>query len=131
MKNEILFVYNSNKQEDKKALGYVKSMQHHKVKEFDVQKDIFTELQLIEIAQKLRASPEILMDKKADLFREKFKKKNLSFSDVPTVLRENPDLICTPILIYHDRAKLLDSAYELIKDDMVDKQIKVKKGSYY
>ncbi|MBX2843866.1 MAG: hypothetical protein KTR26_18990 [Flammeovirgaceae bacterium] len=126
MKNEILFVYNSNKHEDKKALGYVKTMQHHKVKEFDVQKDIFTELQLLEIAQKLGASPEILMDKTSDIFKQNFKGKDLSTSDIPTVLRENTDLISTPILIYHDRAKILASGYELIKDDMDEKHIKVK-----
>ena len=51
---ELTLIYHSDKQADKKARGYVESLQGFKIKTIDLAKESLTETQLAEIADSSR-----------------------------------------------------------------------------
>lgn len=116
--NEILLIYDSNDIQDRKALGYAKSLKHHAVKEIDVQKNTLTELQFEMLADKFDLDPYELIDDKSEVFKEKYADSDLEPSDILKIMKNNPEMIKTPIAVYHDNGRIMGSAYEFIKDDM-------------
>jgi arsenate reductase len=118
MENEMLFIYNSNSMEDKVALGYVKPTTKYKVKEFNVSQETFTELQLKEIADRLEVEPKDLMDTKSSIYKDKYATTNLSQQDDLVALKNEPDLMRTPIALYQNEGQLVDTKYVYMKKDM-------------
>ncbi len=123
MKNastEIAIIYDSRDLQDKEALAYAKSLRFRKVKEYDIRKHMFTEQQLERLLQLLDAEPRVLINDKSDVFNRHFKNTNLDREGVVKVLRKYPELMRTPIILYENRAKILGSSYEMIKDEMTE-----------
>lgn len=118
--NEILFIYNSESIEDRRALGYAKSLKHHNVRVFDIQTDRFTETQLEEIVNFMDIDPKELIDVKSDTFQKEYANVDLTREGVISVLSLKPKLMRTPIAIYQDRSRFVGSAYEFIKEDMAN-----------
>jgi len=118
--HEILFIYNSNDIKDRKALGYVKSLKHLHIKEFDLYEDDFSEFQIEEIIQRLNIQPSELINKNSKLYLEKYSDKELGHKDILKVLSQKPEMIKTPIALYHDHARFVGTGYEFIKEDMVN-----------
>lgn len=105
--SELLFIYNSNSLQERRAFGYAKSSGKYVVKSLDLDKDNLTERQVVEIAQRLKIPLDDLLNNDAgnDLISE----------DIPTYLVQNPTFLRTPIVLYHDGGEFVDSSFEFIK----------------
>jgi len=125
----MLFIYNSNSAQDKVALGYVKPTTEYKVKEFNIRQETLTELQLKEIADRLNVQPKDLMDTKSSIYKDKYANANLSQQDILIALKHEPDLMRTPIALYNNVARFVDSKYEFIKKDMNYNEGKASKAN--
>ena len=114
-KKELLFIYNAEKSTDRTALSYAEPIKDYKLKEFDISKDFFTELQLKEIASLLHVQPKEMVDTTSDIYRDKYANSSLSESDLLTVLKHEPSMMRTPIALYHDHGEFVTSSYDFIK----------------
>jgi arsenate reductase-like glutaredoxin family protein len=118
--NEILLIYNSKHIQDRSALGYAKSLKNHSIKEYDTQFKSLTELQLVDIIQSLDIEAAELIDRKSETYIKEYSEVDLDDKGILKALRAHPEIIKTPIAIFKDKAKFLDSSYELIMQDMVN-----------
>lgn len=128
-KKEILFIYNSAMQDDRVALGYTKALKDFVIKEFDIKKEAFTETQLKEIATRLLVKPADLIDRESDIYVDKYAGSQLKETDVLVALKHEPDLMRTPIAIYHERAEFVHSKYDFISRGMQSPTIKSSKAN--
>jgi arsenate reductase len=128
-KKELLFIYNSQKTTDRTALSYAEPIKEFKLKEFDISKDFFTELQLKEIASLLKVQSKELIDTTSDVYRDKYANSKLSETDLLTVLKHEPSMMRTPIALYHDRGEFVTSSYDFIKKDMATPASTVKSAN--
>ncbi len=116
--NELILFYNSNDPQDRAILGYAKSVKDHVVKEIDVQTFTFTKTQLKLISHMLDTPLEELVDKKSKTYLQNYKEANLTEEGLLTALRQNSDLLTTPIALYNDQGEVISSSYDLIKEGM-------------
>ena len=116
--NEILFIFNSKLYDDNKARGYITSLHKHKIKEHDLFNESLTERQIAEIAQRMNIPVEGLLDRQSATYREKFSGTELKGHDLLKVLKENPDVMKTPLVIMEHKAVVIDDPYTFVKDDM-------------
>lgn len=128
-KKELLFIYNSQKNSDRTALSYAEAIKEYKLKEFDISKDFFTELQLKEIASILKVQPKEMIDTTSDIYHDKYAKSSLSETDLLTVLKHEPSMMRTPIALYHDRGEFVTSPYGFIKKDLATPTTTVKSAN--
>jgi arsenate reductase len=120
--NEILLIYNSEKLSDRKALGYAKSVKGYTVKERDIARDALTETQLKEVANRLGVSPEALIDRESDVYQDKYKSADVSENDLLIALKNEPELLRTPIALYADHSEFVDP-YTFVKRGMASPDI--------
>jgi len=116
VKNEIFLIYNSKIIRDRETLAYAKALKSYVIKDLDITKDFLTQMQLAEIAQKLNVTMRGLLDKKSA--SENTNLLHLSEDDLFKVLKNNPDLLRTPIAIYPDKAAFIGSPYDFVNKDM-------------
>ncbi|MEQ8582169.1 MAG: hypothetical protein RIC30_03830 [Marinoscillum sp.] len=116
--NELLFIYDSNDLQDREALAYAQSLKNYQVKTLDVRAHTFTEWQLQEILERLEVEPEDLINRRSAVYLKEYVGVELDREDTLKAIRKHTDLIKTPVVIYHDSARLIGSSYELIKKDM-------------
>ena len=113
--SEVTLIYHSDKPDDRKARGYVESITVSAIKTLDLKRDPITEMQLAEIADKLKSPILSLVDPTyADRAKE-VQASNLSDDDIVRMLANEPILIATPILIVGKKAFRYNSSYELIR----------------
>ncbi len=112
-KNELILIYDSKKQNDKKALGYLQSLDQYVIKSWDISKEPLTETQIASIAAKLKKSPEYLIDQQSDLYKERMKNSTYIQKEELKILKHNPSIIRTPIVITANGADLMKSPFEL------------------
>ena len=117
-KNEILFIYNSQKLSDRQALGYISCLPKWKIKEVDLDKERLTELQINQLADMLNYTPKEIVDKSSALYKTMYAGANLSVNDTIKAMSQNQELIKTPIAIFHNQAKRLGSPYQVVKWDI-------------
>lgn len=116
---ELTLIYHSEKTDDKKARGYVQSLNNVAIKTLDLAREPITETQLAQLADKIEIPIEELIDVTYD-DSESHKEdlKQMDKTALLTMIKQNPKLLSTPILIIGDRAYKYGSAYHLIKDRM-------------
>ena len=121
---ELTLVYHSEKTDDKKARGYVESLPSLVIKTLDLAKEPITETQLAQLADKIEIPIEDLIDvsydERSSADRERAGLKQMNKTEILTMIKHNPKLLRTPILIIGDRAYKYGSAYHLIKDQMAE-----------
>ncbi len=119
---ELTLIYHSEKSDDKKARGYVESLRDVTIKTLDLAREPITETQLAQLADKIEIPVQDLIDvtydERADTENNKEGLKEMDPTEILTMIKQNPKLLCTPILIIGDRAYKYGSAYHLIKDKM-------------
>ncbi len=125
-KNEIKFLYNGNKLEDKEAYAYALTLHKHTINELDVSKNDITPTQFSELAKKLKIRIIDLFDKNSDYFKEYIQGKDIVESDLLTMLSKEKSALRTPIFIGEDLAKVLEYPRDTIKMDMAFKEIGYK-----
>jgi len=118
---ELTLIYNSDKQDDKKARGYVESLQGFKIKTIDLAVESITETQLAEIADKLGITIEDMLDPTYDdhisVHTEGLKL--MDRQSLLTLMTHDKKLISTPIAIIGKHAYRFGSGYAFIKEKMV------------
>ena len=121
---EVTLIYHSEKTDDKKARGYVESLPTVAVKTLDLAREPITETQLAQLADKIEIPIEELIDvsydERPDTDRNKAGLKQMVKTAILTMIKHNPKLLSTPILVIGDRAYKYGSAYHLIKDQMAE-----------
>ncbi len=118
-KNEIKFLYNSNKMEDKEAYAYALTLHKHTINELDVSKNDMTPTQFSELAKKLDTRIIDLFDKDSDYFKKNIQGKDIVESDLLTLLVKEKSALKTPILITEEMATVLAYPRDTISMDMV------------
>src|SRR5690554_5637794 len=111
-KNEIKFLYNSGKKDDREAYGYALSLNKYKINELDVARTKMTSTQISELAQKLNVPVSELFDQKSSYYRDKVAGKDMDDHDLLMILKEEVDCLKTPIMVYADKAVFLESKYD-------------------
>ncbi|WP_163378761.1 arsenate reductase family protein [Cyclobacterium sp. SYSU L10401] len=123
-KNEIKFLYNSKKLEDKEAYAYALTLHKHVINELDISKNDMTPTQVSELANKLNKRIIDLFDKDSEYFKDQIQGKNIVESDLLTLLIKEKSALKTPILISEEKAEVLEYPRDTIKIDMVFNAIK-------
>ncbi len=116
--NEIILIYNSEKQKDKEVLGYAETLKDHKLNDTDVSKSKLTERQIAEIASDLNKDVIGLVDDSSEKYKTEVKGKSFSDDELLKLLTENPDLLTTPIAYMDDKSFVVDSQYSFINKDL-------------
>jgi arsenate reductase-like glutaredoxin family protein len=118
---ELTLIYNSEKSDDKKARGYVESLQGFKIKTIDLAHETITETQLAEIADKLNVKIEEMLDPTYDdhisVHTEGLKL--MDRQSLLTLMTHDRKLISTPIAVIGKLAYKFGTGYALIREKMV------------
>ncbi|WP_162340699.1 thioredoxin domain-containing protein [Cyclobacterium salsum] len=122
-KNEIKFLYNGKKLEDREAYAYVLTLHKHVINELDVSKNEMTPTQVLELAKKLNKSVIDLFDEKSDYFKANIQGKEIDETDLLTLLIKEKSALKTPLLISANGATVLEYPRDTIKIDMVFNEI--------
>lgn len=117
-KEEIKFIYNSDKLTDRRALGYVTALDKHVINEFDVTKNSLTETQLAQLADRLNEPVERLIDTSHERYGSEVKGKGLSDEDILTIIINDFSMLKTPIIQIGNQAYVLASSYDTNRVDM-------------
>ena len=117
-KNEIKFLYNSGKKDDREAYAYALSLNKHKINEVDVARTELTSTQISELAQKLNIPIIELFDQNSSYYRDNIVGKDMNEQDLLTILKAEIDCLKTPIMVYEDKAVILESKYDTNNIDM-------------
>ena len=117
---ELTLIYHSEKTDDKKARAYVESFPSLTIKTLDLARENVTETQLAQIAGKMQVPIQELVDityddRSADA-RQTENIKQMDSAELLILIRHNPKLLSTPILIIGDKAYRYSTAYHLINE---------------
>lgn len=129
--NEIILIYNSNKQRDKEVMGYAKSLENHKLNERDISKSNLTEKQWAEIAMELETEIAEMVDTNSEKYLTKLKGGDYSDDELLKLMVQNPEIIQTPIALLKDRAFVVKSQYSFINEDLNIDGIQSDKGNKF
>jgi len=128
---ELTLIYNSDKEDDKKARGYVESLQGFKIKTVDLAVESITETQLAETADKLNLGIEELMDPTYDdhisVHTEGLKL--MDRQSLLTLMTHDRKLIATPIAIIGKHAYRFGTGYDFIKQKMAQEVAGLEKAN--
>ncbi|WKN45684.1 arsenate reductase family protein [Tunicatimonas pelagia] len=113
---EIELIYNFNNQGDREALAYAKQIAQH-VNETDISKTPLTERQMAQLLDNLSLGVDDVIDRRADIYQEKYDDAEMSKEDWLEVLKHNPELMRTPIGILGNRAIICETPNDLLKLD--------------
>ena len=111
--NELIFIYNSQDQNDKKALGYVQSLDQYVVKNWDISENPLTETQIAMVAAQLEKSPADLIDRHSELYKENMETGTYSQHEALKILKHNPLVMQTPIMLTEKGGHIMTSPFEL------------------
>jgi arsenate reductase-like glutaredoxin family protein len=117
---ELTLIYHSEKTDDKRARAYVESFPSLAIKTLDLARDKVTETQLAQIADKMHVAIEALVDVTYDdrstAARSSESIKQMDRAELLVLIRHNPKLLATPILIIGDKAFRYSTSYHLINE---------------
>ncbi|MBL3655459.1 arsenate reductase family protein [Fulvivirga sediminis] len=130
-KNEILFFFNSEKQQDRKARGYADSVENHKLNEKEINQDHLTETQIAEIADDMGVSIVELVDKNSGYYLDELKDKDISDTELATIMAKNPGVIKTPIAYMGKHVFFVENAYSFVQQDIEVEGVKSDKGNVF
>lgn len=113
---EMTVIYNFDERGSREALTYAKQIAQN-VNEIDISRQPLTRTQLAELLNKINIRVEEIVDKKSDLYHEKYQGVEMSEDDWLEVLVHNPILIKTPIGILGDKAVVCDLPNQMLELD--------------
>jgi arsenate reductase-like glutaredoxin family protein len=117
---ELTLIYHSEKTDDKKARAYVESLPTLAIKTLDLAREKVTETQLAQIADKMQLPikelVDITYDDRSIAVRQTGNIKQMDSGELLILIRHNPKLLATPILIIGDKAYKYATSYHLINE---------------
>lgn len=121
---ELTLIYHSEKSDDKKARGYVESLRGVAIKTLDLARDQITETQLAQLADKMSEPVASLIDPtyddRDDNGEDRDGLKAMDTTELLTMIKHNPRLLDTPIVILGDKAYKYKTGYNLIRETMAE-----------
>jgi arsenate reductase-like glutaredoxin family protein len=121
---ELTLIYHSEKSDDKKARGYVESLRNVAIKTLDLAKEQLTETQLAQLADKMGEPVANLIDPtyddREDTVENKEGLKSMDTTELLTMIKRNPRLLDTPVVILGNKAYKYKTGYNLIKETMAE-----------
>lgn len=121
---ELTLIYHSEKSDDKKARGYVESLRGVAIKTLDLARDQITETQLAQLADKMGEPVASLVDPTYDDRDDKGEDngglKAMETTQLLVMIKHNPRLLDTPIVILGDKAYKYKTGYNLIRETMAE-----------
>lgn len=129
--NEILLIYNSEKQQDRKTKGYATSVEGYALNERDVIADPLTETQIAEIADDIGVPIVDLVDKNSDMYLNELKAKSFSDEELIKLMSKNPELMKTAIAYVGAKAFFVGSAYDFVNKGLEIEGVKSSKGNIF
>lgn len=130
--NELTLIYHSDKDDDKKARAFIETVVDYKVKTLDLKKESLTETQLAELAGKMGLPVQDLVDKTyQDQLRSEDKKITSAMwsNDLLTLLKREPILVKTPIVIIGKKAYTYASSYDLLTENRPTDGVRARTGN--
>ncbi len=91
------------------ALAYAKSLREYVVKERDIARDPLTETQLKRVADRLGVAVSELVDRQSDAYQDKYQSSSISEDHLLIALKNEPQLLRTPIAVYPDSAEFVEA----------------------
>ncbi|MEM9830209.1 MAG: ArsC/Spx/MgsR family protein [Bacteroidota bacterium] len=113
---EVDLIYNFNNRGDREALAYAKQIAQH-VNETDISKTPLTERQMAQLLDNLGVEVDDVIDRRAEIYQQKYENAKMSKEDWLEVLKHNPELLRTPIGILGNRAVICENPNDLLKLD--------------
>ena len=123
-KMEIKFIYNSTQIKEREALAYAKSLDQHYINAVDLDKELLTERQWAEIAQKLNIEIKELIDQNNDYYQDHLEGKDFNDDDLLQLFKKYPQIMKTPIIDAAEYAKFVNSPYDFNEMDLAFEEIK-------
>jgi len=130
-KDEILFIYNGNKQSDKEALGYAESVKGKKVNQIDLAKETLTERQIADIAIDMNVAVDGLLDKNDKLYLSKIKEGEFTDDELLKLLKNNSSLFKTPIAYIEKEPIFVESQYTFVNKGLEIDGVKSDSGNSF
>jgi arsenate reductase-like glutaredoxin family protein len=119
---ELTLIYHSEKSDDRKARGYVESLRQVTIKTLDLAREQLTETQLAQLADKMGEPVANLIDPTYDDRGAKGENqdglKEMDTAELLVMIKHNPMLLDTPIVILGDKAHKYKTGYNLIRERM-------------
>ena len=119
---ELTLIYHSEKSDDRKARGYVESLRQVTIKTLDLAREQLTETQLAQLADKMGEPVANLIDPTYDDRGAKDENqdglKEMDTTELLVMIKHNPMLLDTPIVILGDKAHKYKTGYNLIRERM-------------
>lgn len=113
---EVVIIYNFNERGNREAIAYAKQIAQN-VNEVDISKTPLNERQMAQLLDNLGVGVEDVIDRRSDIYQEKYKDTQMSIMDWLKVIEHNPELLRTPIGILGDRAVICESPGDILKLD--------------
>ncbi|MEQ9441579.1 MAG: ArsC/Spx/MgsR family protein [Cyclobacteriaceae bacterium] len=113
---EVVIIYNFEDRGNREAIAYAKQIAQN-VNEIDISKNPLTERQLAELLDRLGVGIEEIIDRRSDLYKEKYQDVDMDEADWLGVIKHNPELMRTPIGILGDKAVICESPNDMLKLD--------------
>lgn len=117
--NEITLYYKPDSLQSKKTLAHAHSICDY-VREINHLQQLFTEMQLDELANNLELKPSDLVDRKHELFNDKYANQEFSETDWLTILVNTPELIISPIAVMGNKAIVIRYPVDILQLANVD-----------
>jgi arsenate reductase len=130
--NELTFIFHSDKDDDKKGRAFIETVDDYKVKTLDLRNEPVTETQLAEIADKMGLPIQDLVDK---TYKDQVESDNKKITaamwsnDLLTLLKQEPILIKTPIVIIGKKAYTYASSYDLLTENRPTEGVRGRSGN--
>jgi len=112
--NEITLYYNPDSLQGPKTLAYAYSICSY-VREINHLKQLFTEMQLADLANNLALKPSDLVDRGHQLFTDKYANQTFSETDWLTILVNTPELMISPIAIMGEKALVIRYPVDILQ----------------
>lgn len=120
---EVLLIYDDHLMRDRKARSLAMSLPRYTCKEWNLRSQQLTERQIAELAQRLNLKVKDLVATNSETFKDNYTESDLDDHDWLTTLKENPDMMRTPIVLFQSMGRVLDSGFDLIKKKMKHESI--------
>lgn len=115
---EIVFIYNSDQFDNRRAFHYLKNIAGKKLKSIDIAKEKLSESQIIYLALEMNIDIPSLVDRSNKLLFHEIENGNLSNESLIKLLSLRPDFLRTPLILWNGKIEYWDMAYESFRREM-------------
>lgn len=113
-KNNLILLYNGNREKDRKTLAMALSITTHVDKQ-ELNSVRFSETLFCKMLDKLGVEPKSILNKSLPVYQEQFRGRDLTSTDWYNAIRRYPDLLLSPIAMFKDKAVICNTPTDVYK----------------